>query len=69
MFRAGYPVQDMPPNHVFKLLCDALKANGYNAEQAADLWVKCLRDNNKDAIRELRDNTGAYGVMMFGTED
>lgn len=69
MFRAGYPARDMPPINMFKPLCDALKTNGYSAERAAELWIKCLRDNNTAAIRELRDNTGAYGIMMFGTGD
>jgi hypothetical protein len=68
MFEAGVKPQDMPPNNLFKPMCDALKAREYNADEAATLWVKCIRDNDTDAIKELRDHTGAYGIMMFGND-
>lgn len=65
MFRLGYPANQMPPIKVFKPLCDALKVNGYDAGRAAALWVKCLRDNDPEAIKELKSNTGAYGIILF----
>lgn len=69
MFRLGYPSNQMPPIKIFKPLCDALKVNGYDADRAAVLWVKCLRDNDAEAIKELRSNTGAYGSLMFGPKE
>lgn len=65
MFNAGFPLSDMPPNNVFKPLCDELKAHGYTAETAAELWIKCLRDNDTSAIQELCNNTESLGKMIF----
>lgn len=68
LFRKGYTPQDLPPIKNFKPLCDALKANGYDADIAADLWDKCLQED-KSAIKEMHENTGAYGIMLFGPLD
>lgn len=61
----GLTPQEMPPMNVFKPLCDALKANGYDAERTANLWFKCI-NNDISAIEELQNNTGAYGIILFG---
>lgn len=66
MFRLGYSVHDMPPSNIFSPICKALRSSGYDAERAADLWVRCLVHNDKEAIRELYKSSGAYGVMLFG---
>lgn len=39
LFQMGLGRDDIPPINIFKPLCDALKANGYDAERAASLCL------------------------------
>jgi len=68
MFKKGFPPKELPKNEFFIPLCNALKANGYSAEGAANLWIRMLSNNNsdKEAIRELYENTGSVAVILLG---
>ena len=58
----GWRGKDMPTKVMFRDLCGALRASGYDADAAANLWDKCLR-YEPEAIEQLRRDTGLYGVL------
>jgi hypothetical protein len=58
----GWRRKDMPTKTMFKDLCGALRANGYNADAAAELWNKCLR-YDPEAIDQLKASSGFYGIL------
>jgi hypothetical protein len=58
--KKGWKPTSLPPMMVFRVLCYALKASGYNANSAADLWNRVL-EGDVAAKVELRKNTGRYG--------
>jgi hypothetical protein len=67
LVKLGRDQTDMPPITPFKYLCDALKANGYNADMAAALWDRVLK-GEEGAVVELRNNTGALGKLYVGED-
>ena len=58
----GWRPRDMPTAPMFKDLCGALRANGYDADAAAELWDQCLRYDSK-AIEQLKRDSGLYGIL------
>jgi hypothetical protein len=52
----------MPTKIMFRDLCGALRASGYDADRAADLWNRCLQ-YDREAIEQLQRDTGLYGVL------
>ena len=52
----------MPTKVMFNDLCGALRASGYDAEKAAELWNKCLQ-YDREAIEQLKRDTGLYGIL------
>ena len=50
----------------FKMLCDALRQNGYDATKAAGVFHRLLTvSSDSDAFDELYANTGAVGVIVL----
>jgi len=49
----------------FAELCKALKASGYDADRAANLFNRVFY-YDPDAIDEMRRNTGLFGLAVFG---
>ena len=52
----------MPTKVMFRDLCSALRASGYDADRAADLWNGCLQ-YDPEGIEQLKRDTGLYGVL------
>jgi hypothetical protein len=72
LYAMGWRRRDMPTAPMFKDLCGALRAGGYNADAAAELWNQCLRYDSK-AIEQLKRDSGLYGILhltqFFGETD
>ena len=64
--KKGYEPHQLPPNMVFRRLSNALEQNGYTPNQAADLWVLCLREDPV-AIKQMHKDTGLVGIIIFGS--
>lgn len=62
LYAIGWRRKDMPTKIMFSDLCGALRASGYDADQAADLWNKCLQ-YDREAIEQLKRDTGLYGIL------
>jgi hypothetical protein len=58
----GWRRKDMPTEAMFSDLCGALRASGYDADKAADLWTKCLQ-YDCEAIEQLKRDSGLYGIL------
>jgi hypothetical protein len=62
LYAVGWRRKDMPTKIMFRDLCGALRASGYDADAAANLWNKCLH-YDREAIEQLRRDTSLYGVL------
>jgi hypothetical protein len=62
LYAMGWRQKDMPIKAMFNDLCGALRANGYDADVAAELWNKCLR-YDPEAIEQLKRDSGFYGIL------
>ena len=58
----GWRGKDMPTKIMFNDLCGALRASGYDAHTAANLWNKCLQ-YDREAIEQLKRDSGLYGIL------
>jgi hypothetical protein len=69
LFKMGWETGDLAPiMSEFKLICDGLKANGYDAGRAARLWSDVL-SGKEEAVSEMRANAGIYGAMYLASDD
>jgi hypothetical protein len=62
LYAMGWRRKDMPTKAMFRDLCGALRASGYDADAAASLWNRCLQ-YDPEAIEQLKRDTGLYGVL------
>jgi hypothetical protein len=62
LYAMGWRRRDMPTKIVFRDLCGALRASGYDPDTAADLWNKCLK-YDREAIEQLKRDSGFYGIL------
>jgi hypothetical protein len=62
LYAMGWRKKDMPTKTMFRDLCGALSASGYDIDAAAGLWNRCLRYEH-EAIEQLKRDTGIYGVL------
>ncbi len=68
LFEMGWSPQTIPlDRQIFLKLSDALKANGYGPERAARLWDRVFRGDSA-ATKELRVNTGAFGIVSISED-
>jgi hypothetical protein len=62
LYAMGWQRKDMPTKIMFNDLCGALRASGYDADTAANLWNKCLQ-YDREAIEQLKRDSGLYGIL------
>jgi hypothetical protein len=62
LYAMGWQRKDMPTKVMFRDLCGALSASGYDVNAAAGLWNRCLQ-YEPEAIEQLKRDTGLYGVL------
>jgi hypothetical protein len=62
LYAMGWRRKDMPTKIMFNDLCGALRASGYDADRAANLWNKCLQ-YDREAIEQLKRDSGLYGIL------
>ena len=52
----------------FRNVIVALRKNGIKVEQAAE-WLDAALQGSPTAIRKVNENSGAYGMLYFGTPE